>query len=45
VEAAQRSGKADEIHSQLVELANAQNKSRNGGTLIPATFMRITVSL
>jgi ubiquinone/menaquinone biosynthesis C-methylase UbiE len=45
VEAAQKSGKADELHRQLVELANAQNKSTNGGTLIPATFMRVTVSL
>ena len=39
VEAAQKNGKANELHNQLVELANAQNKSRNGGTLIPATFM------
>lgn len=45
VEAAQRSGKADELHSELLELANAQNKSKDAGTLIPATFMRVTVSL
>jgi ubiquinone/menaquinone biosynthesis C-methylase UbiE len=45
VEAAQKNGKAGELHNQLVELANAQNKSKNGGTLIPATFMRVTVSL
>jgi len=45
VEAAQKNGKANELHNQLVELANAQNKSRNGGTLIPATFMRVTVCL
>jgi ubiquinone/menaquinone biosynthesis C-methylase UbiE len=45
VEAAQKNGKADELHKQLVELANAQNKSTNGGTLIPATFMRVTVSV
>jgi hypothetical protein len=44
VEAARKSGKADELHAQLVELANAQNKSENSGTLIPATFMRVTVS-
>jgi ubiquinone/menaquinone biosynthesis C-methylase UbiE len=43
VEAAQKNGKADDLHNQLVELAQAQNKSRNGGTLIPATFMRVTV--
>ncbi|HEY3455266.1 MAG TPA: class I SAM-dependent methyltransferase [Bryobacteraceae bacterium] len=45
VEAAHKSGKANELHNQLVELANAQNRSRNGGTLIPATFMRVTVRL
>src|SRR5262249_15202622 len=45
VDAAQKNGKADELHNQLVELAKAQNKSTNGGTLIPATFMRVTVSL
>ena len=45
VEAAQKSGKADELHNRLVELTKAQNKSPNGGTLIPATFMRVTVSL
>jgi ubiquinone/menaquinone biosynthesis C-methylase UbiE len=45
VEAARNNGKADELHKQLVELSNAQNKSTNGGTLIPATFMRVTVSL
>jgi ubiquinone/menaquinone biosynthesis C-methylase UbiE len=45
VEAAQKNGKAQELHNQLVELANAQNKSKDVGTLIPATFMRVTVSL
>src|SRR5271156_2661967 len=45
VEAAQKNGKAEELHAQLVELANAQNKSKNAGTFIPATFMRVTVSL
>jgi ubiquinone/menaquinone biosynthesis C-methylase UbiE len=45
VEAAQKNGKAEELHTQLVELANAQNKSKDAGTLIPATFMRVTVSL
>ena len=44
LEAAQN-GKAKELHTQLVELAIAQNKSGEVGTLIPATFMRITVSL
>ena len=43
VEAAQKSGRQDELHAQLVRLANAQNKSSDGGTLIPATFLRVTV--
>ena len=45
VEAAQKNGKAEELHKQLLELATAQNKSKNAGTFIPATFMRITVSV
>ncbi|HEY4365443.1 MAG TPA: methyltransferase domain-containing protein [Bryobacteraceae bacterium] len=45
VDAARKTGTQRELHAQLVELANAQNKSRNAGTFIPATFMRITVSL
>ena len=42
VDAARKNGKEEELHKQLVELANAQNKS-NAGTFIPATFMRVTV--
>jgi ubiquinone/menaquinone biosynthesis C-methylase UbiE len=45
VEAAQKNGKAEELHTQLVELANAQNKSKDAGTFIPATFVRVTVSI
>ena len=45
VEAAQKKGKVEELHNQLLNLANAQNKSKNAGTFIPATFMRITVSV
>ena len=44
-EAAQKTGKSEELHKQLVELAMAQNKNTNGGTLIPATFLRVTVQL
>jgi ubiquinone/menaquinone biosynthesis C-methylase UbiE len=44
-DAAQKSGRVEELHNQLVELARAQNKSNNGGTSIPATFLRVTVSL
>jgi ubiquinone/menaquinone biosynthesis C-methylase UbiE len=43
-EAAQKSGKVEEFHKQLVDLAHSQNTSA-GGTSIPATFMRVTVSL
>jgi ubiquinone/menaquinone biosynthesis C-methylase UbiE len=45
VDAAQKSGRVEELHNQLVELAKAENKSKDIGTLIPATFMRVTVSL
>ncbi len=44
-EAAERSGKVAELHSQLLELAKAQNKSIGSGTSIPATFLRVTVCL
>ena len=44
-EAAEKSGKVEELHNQLLELANAQNTSTDGGTSIPATFLRVTVSL
>ena len=44
-EAAGKSGKAEELRSQLLELAKTQNKSTGGGTSIPATFLRVTVSL
>ena len=43
VDAARTSGKADELHARLVELANEENKSGDAGTLIPATFLRVTV--
>jgi ubiquinone/menaquinone biosynthesis C-methylase UbiE len=44
-EAAQKSGKVEEIQNQLLELAKAQNQSTDGGTSIPATFLRVTVCL
>jgi ubiquinone/menaquinone biosynthesis C-methylase UbiE len=43
-EAAESAGKAEELHSQLVNLAKAQNRSANGGTSIPANFLRITIN-
>jgi ubiquinone/menaquinone biosynthesis C-methylase UbiE len=44
-EAADKNGKVEELHQQLLELANAQNRSKNGGVSIPATFLRVTVSV
>jgi SAM-dependent methyltransferase len=44
-DAARKNGKEVELHEQLVELANSQNKSKDTGTMIPATFMRVTVSV
>ena len=42
-EVAEKNGKEEELHNQLLELANAQNRDTNGGTFIPATFLRVTV--
>jgi SAM-dependent methyltransferase len=44
-EAAEKSGRAEELSSQLVDLARAQNESTNGGTSIPATYLRVTIQL
>jgi SAM-dependent methyltransferase len=44
-DAARNNGRAEELHNQLVELAKAHNKSKDAGTFIPATFMRIIVSV
>jgi ubiquinone/menaquinone biosynthesis C-methylase UbiE len=44
-EAAEKNGKVEDLHNQLLELANAQNTSAAGSTSIPATFLRVTVSL
>jgi ubiquinone/menaquinone biosynthesis C-methylase UbiE len=45
VEAAQKNGKAAELHNLLVDLAITQSKSKDVGTLIPATFMRVTATV
>jgi hypothetical protein len=42
-EAAQKSGKVEELHNQLLELAKAQNKGPDSTTSIAATFLRVTV--
>jgi hypothetical protein len=44
-EAAEQAGTTEELHNRLVNLAKAENKSDNGGTSIPATFLRVTVEL
>jgi hypothetical protein len=44
-DAAGQSGRTEELHSQLLDLAKAHNKSTNDGTLIPASFLRVTVSV
>src|SRR5258707_9643447 len=43
-EAAEKQGRAGELQKQLEELFNSQNKSQNA-TMIPATFLRVTVAL
>ena len=42
-EAAEKNGKVEELHDRLLELAKTQNRGTDGGTSIPATFMRVTV--
>jgi ubiquinone/menaquinone biosynthesis C-methylase UbiE len=44
-DAAEKSGTEEELHSQLLELVTEQNQSTDGGTSIPATYLRVTVSL
>lgn len=42
-EAADKNGKADDLRTQLVDLAIAQNEGTASSTSISATFMRVTV--
>jgi ubiquinone/menaquinone biosynthesis C-methylase UbiE len=44
-DAARKNGREQELHTQLLELAHAQNKSGDAGTFIPATFMRVAITL
>ena len=44
-EAAEKSGKVEELHYQLLELAKGHNTRTDGSSSIPATFLRVTVSL
>jgi ubiquinone/menaquinone biosynthesis C-methylase UbiE len=43
-EAAEKNGKVEALHSQLLELAKEHNTGTDAGTAIPATFLRVTVS-
>jgi SAM-dependent methyltransferase len=45
LEAAKQSQKGPEFHDRLIELAAAHNRSSNGGTAIPATYLRVTVQV
>lgn len=45
-EAAEKNGRANGLHKELEELFNSQNtSSRKDATSIPATFLRVTVSV
>jgi len=44
-DAAQQTGRSEVLHSQLLDLAKAHNTSANGGTSIPANFLRVTVNV
>ena len=42
-EQAEKNGRGEELYNRLTDLAKAQNRNTNGGTFIPATFLRVTV--
>jgi SAM-dependent methyltransferase len=42
-EAAAKAGRTDELNRLLVAEAHAHNQATGGGTVIPATFLRVTV--
>jgi ubiquinone/menaquinone biosynthesis C-methylase UbiE len=44
-EAAQAAGRADSLQAELETLFNSQNTSANGGTSIPATYLRVEVTV
>ena len=45
-EAAAADGREDDLHAELDELFNSQNTSLSeGATVIPATFLRVTVAV
>jgi ubiquinone/menaquinone biosynthesis C-methylase UbiE len=44
-EAAEKNGRAADLQKELEELFNRQNKGTTGGTSIPATFLRVMVTV
>jgi len=42
-DAAEKGGKADALYRELLNLFESANQSKNGGTNLSATFMRVTV--
>jgi ubiquinone/menaquinone biosynthesis C-methylase UbiE len=44
-EAAEAAGRADGLQDELEALFNSQNASANGGTSIPATYLRVEVTV
>ena len=42
-EAAEKDGKTEELNQQLLDLFRSENQSKDGGTTLAATFMRVTV--
>ena len=44
-DAAEKNGKVEDLHRQLLDLANAHNQGTNGSSSIPATFLRVTASV
>jgi hypothetical protein len=44
-DAAEKNGRAADLVNELNTLFSSQNKSANGHTSIPATFLRVTVAL
>jgi hypothetical protein len=43
--AASKDGRDAELRAKLVTLAREHNRARDGGTAIPATYMRVHVTL
>jgi SAM-dependent methyltransferase len=43
-EAAAKDGREEQLHAELTDLFESQNRARDGGTEIAATFLKVTVS-